>query len=311
MQSCNCISRSYDMTETKTDPSTAPSLKTRVDIECRPASYRTARGGTCVAIICDELAFWRSEATANPDVEILNAVRPSLATTGGMLAAISSPYAKRVELYSTYRRDFGPTGDPSILLAKAASRTMNPSLSQKVIDRAYARDSAVASAEFGGEFRQDLEQFVSREVVEACIDDGVYERGPLREHGYTAFVDPSGGSADSMTLAVSHRERDVAVLAAVRDVKPPFSPEAVVADFAALLKTYRITTVSGDRYGGEWPRERFREHGISYVPAERTRSEIYIAFLPLLNSRKAWLLDDSKLVAQLCGLERRTSRAGY
>jgi hypothetical protein len=67
------------------------SLSTRVDIEVRPASFRTARSGTCCAVIADEVAFWRNENTANPDTEILNAVRPSLATTGGLLACISSP----------------------------------------------------------------------------------------------------------------------------------------------------------------------------------------------------------------------------
>ena len=46
------------------------SLSTRVDVEVRPASFRTSRGGTCVAIVCDEVAFWRSEQTANPDTEI-------------------------------------------------------------------------------------------------------------------------------------------------------------------------------------------------------------------------------------------------
>jgi hypothetical protein len=286
------------------------SLATRVDIEVGPASFRTARSGTCCAVICDEVAFWRSENTANPDTEILNAVRPSLATTGGLLACISSPYARRGELYTTWRRDFGANGDAAILVAKAASRTMNPQLSEKVVARAYERDAAVASAEYGGEFRCDLEAFVSREAVEACIDADVFERAPLADCNYHAFVDPSGGSADSMTLAVAHSEEGVAVLDAIREVKPPFSPEAVVTDFAALLKTYRIGKIRGDRYAGEWPREQFRKHGVEYVPADKTKSEIYLETLPIINSRRVSLLDDTKLIAQLIGLERRTARGG-
>ena len=58
---------------------------------------------------------------------------------------------------------------------------------------------------------------------------------------YSAFVDPSGGSADSMTLAIGHRQDDVAVLDAVRERRPPFSPEDVVADFAALLKSMKLS----------------------------------------------------------------------
>ena len=81
------------------------SLSNSVDIECRPASFRTSRGVSAVTIICDELAFWRSENSANPDKEILDAARPALATTGGMLIAISSPYAKRGELWDAFKRD--------------------------------------------------------------------------------------------------------------------------------------------------------------------------------------------------------------
>ncbi len=45
---------------------------------------------------------------------------------------------------------------------------------------------------------------------------------------------------------------------ATREVHPKFSPDNVCAEFAALLKTYKLSTVVGDRYAGEWPRERFR-----------------------------------------------------
>jgi hypothetical protein len=35
-----------------------------------------------------------------------------------------------------------------------------------------------------------------------------------------------------------------AVIDAIREVRPPFSPEGVVNDFAMLLKSYRVTRVS-------------------------------------------------------------------
>jgi hypothetical protein len=286
------------------------SLSNGVDLECRPASFRTIRGVSAVTIICDELAFWRSENSANPDKEILDAARPALATTGGMLIAISSPYAKRGELWNAFKRDYGPTGDPRILVAKAASRVMNATLPERVVARAYERDAAAASSEYGAEFRNDIEAFVSIEAIENCVSPGVTVRPPLPDVTYFGFTDPSGGSADSMTMAIAHREGDAVVLDYVGERKAPFAPDSVVVEFAAVFAEYRISTIRGDRYAGEWPRERFAVHGINYMPAEMNRSELYLAFLPLLNSGRLDLLDNPRMATQFVGLERRTARSG-
>ena len=113
-----------------------------------------------------------------------------------------------------------------------------------------------------------------------------------------------------MTLAIAHRDKERGVLDALRERKPPFSPDDVVHEFSELLKAYRINRVSGDRYAGEWPREAFRKAGITYEPSERTKSQIYTEALPLLNASRVELLDHPRLIAQLCGLERRTARGG-
>jgi hypothetical protein len=127
---------------------------------------------------------------------------------------------------------------------------------------------------------------------------------------YFGFVDPSGGSSDSMTLGIAHSSKNVAVLDGVWEKKPPFSPEDVVEAFSETLKSYGITSVSGDRYGGLWPAERFRVHGIEYRPSERTRSEIYQEFLALANSRRVRLPFAQRLRIQFKTLERRTNRSG-
>ena len=46
-------------------------LTNRVVIEVHTASFRAVRGYTVVGCIADEIAFWRSEESANPDTEIL------------------------------------------------------------------------------------------------------------------------------------------------------------------------------------------------------------------------------------------------
>ncbi|MEQ9010080.1 hypothetical protein [Algiphilus sp.] len=283
-------------------------LSNRTVIEVHTASYRAVRGYTIACVIADEIAFWRSEDSANPDKEIIQALRPAMATLGGKLLALSSPYAKKGELWQTHKTHFGKAGP--VLVAQAPSRTMNPNLPQKVVDDALARDYDAARAEYLAEFRSDLASFVAREVVDACVAPGRHELPYLREYRYSAFVDPSGGSADSMTLAIGHTEDRTVVVDAIREVRPPFSPESVVQEFADLMHDYRITKVEGDRYGGEWPRERFTVHRITYEPAAKPRSDLYRDLLPLLNAGRIELPDNDRLTTQLCSLERRTSRGG-
>lgn len=305
-----CQQSPYLKTLLERNTSDTISLSTRIDIEVRPANYRTIRGGTAVAAIGDEAAFWVGDTTVNPDTEILNAIRPAMATTGGILAVISSPYARRGEVWTTYRRHYGPDGDPLVLVAKGASRTFNPDLSEKVIARAFERDPASASAEYGAEFRQDLESFVSREAIERCTMPGRHELPAQPGIRYVGFVDASGGSVDSFTLGIGHREGEIAVLDLLREVRPPFSPDDVVAQFSAVLKSYRITSATSDRYALGWVAERFGAHGVKLDQSAAPKSELYGSMLPLLNSGRIELLDNQRMLGQLANLERRTRSGG-
>ena len=285
-------------------------LSNGTTIEVHPVSMRTTRGYTIVAALCDEIAFWPHEDAAEPDYEVLNALRPGMATIpNAMLLCASSPYARRGALWDAHRRHFGKDNAP-ILVWQADTRTMNPCVPQQVIDAATEQDPASAAAEWLAHFRSDVQALLTCEAVQACISFDVRERAPMHGVRYFGFVDPSGGSADSMTLAIGHQEHDIVIVDALREIKPPFSPESVVGEFSALLKSYRVSKITGDRYAGEWPRERFREHGIVYEPAQKPKSDLYRDLLPAINSRKLDLLDDARLLTQLVSLERRTARGG-
>jgi hypothetical protein len=289
-------------------------LTNGVTIEVHTANFRSVRGYTVVGAVLDEIAFWRSEDSANPDHEIVGALRPAMSTiVGAVLVAISSPYARRGILWEQYARHHGKDGD-DVLVWQAETAAMNPSVDRRVIEAAYEADPEAASAEYGAQFRRDLEAFVSREVIDSCTVAGRYELASVTGMRYCGFADPSGGSADSFTVAIAHaEERDaawVAVLDCIREVKPPFSPDAVVSEFAGVLKAYGLAAVEGDRYAGSWPSERFAAHGIVYQPAEKPKSDLYRDALPLLNAGRVELLDLTRLRAQLLGLERRTGRSG-
>ena len=286
-------------------------LTNGVVIEIATASHRVTRGYTVIGAVCDEMAFWRSEDSATPDREILTALRPGMSTvSGAVLVVLSSVYARRGETWRAYRTHYGRDGDP-VLVVKGPTRVFNPTVPQAVIDAAYADDPIAAAAEWGSEFRTDVEGFVGVETIDAVTVAGRYELPPMPGVAYTAFVDAAGGSGrDSMTLAVVHVEGDVAVLDLVREVRPPFSPEAVTTEFADSIRRYGLDVATADRYAGDWPREQFAKHGVTVVACDRSKSELYVDVLPQLNSGKVELLDSERLRHQLLGLERRTGRSG-
>ncbi|MGH7194598.1 MAG: hypothetical protein ACREJM_13860, partial [Candidatus Saccharimonadales bacterium] len=287
-------------------------LVNSVSIEVQTASYRSVRGYTLAAALCDELAFWPTDDAAEPDYAVLDALRPGLGSLpGAMLLCASSPYAQKGALYDAFRRYFGHADAPAPIW-RAPTRTMNPTFSQRQIDAAMERDPAWAKAEYLAEFRTDVASFIQREVVDAAVVPGRYELPPGSEH-YVGFADAAGGSgADSYTAAVAFLDRSTnhAVLAAVREAKPPFSPEATIKEFSGFFKSFGVRRITADRWGGDFPTEAFAKHGVTCTVSERVKSDIYKEFLPLINSGRVELLDNQRLVAQLCGLERYTARGG-
>ena len=289
-------------------------VDTTKDAEAGTAWVKVALFGDSVDELAPRLTkgcqvYVEGRLTLRPWTDGDGKARPAMATIpDALILCFSTPYARRGVLWNAYRQHFGKAGD--VLVWQAPTRAMNPTVSQNIIDSVFEEDPIAAAAEYGAEFRSDVEAFITQEAVDACMVPGRFELPPVAGTQYIAFVDPSGGSQDSMTLGIAHGESDRAVLDLVRERKPPFSPEAVVKEFAEDLKRYNIHEVFGDKYGGEWPRERFLTHGIMYRIADKMKSELYQSALPLLNSGRAELLDHKTLRTQLVGLERRTSRGG-
>jgi hypothetical protein len=291
---------------------TADALRLRngVDVECRPSSFRTIRGATACGVICDELAYFWTDGK-NPDTEILNAARPALLSLGGPILAVSTPYAKRGEVWNAYRNSYRPDPpDPRVVVISATSERMNPLVGRAAIARARGRDPLSAASEFDAVFRSDISGFLDFEVVDGAVDRGVLARPPRAGIAYRSGSDVSGGSHDSTTLAIAHDEDEVAVLDALLEIRPPFNPTSAVEQMAALLGQYGLSSTIGDRYGAGWIPDAFSKAGISYAYAEVDRSQAYLNVLPLFMSGKVKLLDNSKLVQQFVSLERRSTVVG-
>ena len=180
-------------------------LANGISIEIMACSFRSIRGRSLVCAIFDEVAFWRIEG-ADPDREILAAVRPGLITIpNSKLIVVSSPYAKFGVLYEHYRDYYG-TNDPDILVWSSPTVLMNPTIDQGFIDKELIKSPASAESEWLGRFRSDIESYVNREALESVVASGVYEIPYSTNYVYQGFADPSGGARDSYTLGIGHVE---------------------------------------------------------------------------------------------------------
>jgi len=277
----------------------------RAAIEVHTASHRAVRGYTLSAAILDEIAFWHDDGVS-PDAEIVAALRPALATLGGKLIALSSPYARRGVLWNAYKRHYGKAG--RVLVAQAPSRTMNPGLPERVVDDAMKDDAARACAEYLAQFRSDIEAFLSTEIVDSVTRERPLELPFVEGIAYTGFVDPSGGGADEMTLSIGHREGDTTVIDLVMGQRG--NPAKITEEFSEVLKRYGIFKVTGDKYAGAWVVARFEDHGITYQAEAPPRSELYSALGLAARAGQLELPPCGMLGRQLVALERRTSRGG-
>jgi Phage Terminase len=286
-------------------------LRSGIVIAIHSNSFRTVRGRTLLACIFDEIAFWRDETTATPDVETYRAVLPALTTTAGLLIAISTPYRRTGLLHTKYRDHFGHDGD-DVLVVQGATQAFNPALNAGTIAAQRLSDPTAAASEWDAEFRSDVSQFLD----DACIDAAVHHGRPLElppRSGvlYRGYVDPSGGRGASYTLAIGHRQDGSYVIDAIRGTQAKnFDPSEVTAQYAELCKQYRIQTVHGDSFSGEWVTQAWRKCGLTYKHSELSKNAIFLETLPLWTRGLVSLPEHPRLLKELRLLERRSLRSG-
>ena len=149
--------------------------------------------------------------------------------------------------------------------------------------------------------------------VLACVVPGRKRLSPLQDITYRAFVDMSGGSSDDAVLAIGHRQDELAVVDLVEHQGGgvPFDPRLAILKFAARLREYRVSRMTGDRYAGETFRRDFERYGIRYEISRLTKSELYEEMEPRVNAGEVELLDIPKMQEQLLTLVRRGSRIDH
>lgn len=268
---------------------------------------KRVRGRTIICGILDEACHLLDDADRPRAQELLDALRPGMATIpSARLIMISSPYKPDGSIYQIWKDFFGKPG-ADVLVLQGPTKLFNPTIPEKIIARAYERDPNAAGSEWGGQWREAVEAIFRREIMERSVERGVFSRPPIPGIQYKATCDPSGGSADGYVVVISHRNPDGRiVIDNVDEVTPPFDPLVVTERFYSdLVSVYPgISTIFGDRYAGQWPRAQWGKFGVQYEVHKPSTSDLYNHAIGYFNSGQVVLLDDEKSISQFCSLER-------
>lgn len=155
--------------------------------------------------------------------------------------------------------------------------------------------------------------YLSPERVEEATREK-YKRLPYKDGAcYQAFVDMSGGSGDDATLSIAHRDEGRVIVDGVwnQGHRPPFDPRKAIDLFTSILKEYRLSQVTGDRYAGETFRVDFQSRGIAYQVCSVPKSSLYEVLEVELNSGRVSLPDEAQLIQQLLLLVIRAGKIDH
>lgn len=307
-------------------------LSNGLTIRCFPCTKTSLRGYAFPIGVLDELAFFRLEGSVNSDSEIQASIRRGMVGfERPRLVKISTPFAKSGILYDDFRAGWG-VDDPDLLVWKAATLSMNPSANADELERQRRRDPDRFAREYLAEFAEDVGAFLLGDWIDRAI---VKARGTLPPRAgvaYVAAVDPSGGGADAFTLAIGHAERSKVVVDAVQAWRnrEGVTLDETVQEIAVICRRYGISRVVGDKYAGDWPVERFRFAGITYLhplhkPGVLTyewqdrvdssdrymnRSEVYLEAVQFFAGYQIEIPDDPLLIRELRMLQRSARQGG-
>jgi len=163
----------------------------------------TIRGRSVLALIGTETSFWNVDPDADSsDEEVVSAAEAGAAMThGGALVILSSSVHRKKGLMYKRWKELHGNDEAEDICWLAPSRVMNPALPEKVVEKAKQKDPQRANAEFESIWREDISDFVPRDVVDAATDRGVKERPPMPGIEYFGFADPAGSTRYNLDLS--------------------------------------------------------------------------------------------------------------
>jgi hypothetical protein len=287
-----------------------------VIVGCYPATVRSLRGATIVCAICDELAFWMDEDSRNPAGEVLEAIRPAMATVpGARLVMATTPWGKTGIVWDMYK-DRAEHED--LLVFHSSTSSMNPMVPQKFLDREQKRDPEVFKREYLAEFVDSVSGFLAYAEIRACVDEGLARRPYDARQHYIAAVDPSARRNDPFAVVIGHAEEEQVFIDfchawPASTLREGLSTEALLEELGALLREYQVTRAVSDQFSYEVLKGDCRRLGFTLEErpwSAQSKARAFVDFRAKVLTGKLRMVDHNAAIRELVMLEQRMATGG-
>lgn len=289
---------------------------TGMTVRVLPPDPRLVQGFTSPLVWLDEASNFRGEDALSNLQDVLDAVRPSLATVlDSKLVLTSLPGPKAGCLWETWQNRF----DLDALIFKASSVEMNPALARsEEFVKALKRPEYFALY-FSGEFVDAVQTLLPGDLVDACFDLGRPEV-PSGESGgaLSALGCDFAATSDDCAAAICTRtEHDQLVVPWLRSWSVSGGKLHPITTYLGeifdVAKAHNVREGVGDQVALPTAAQFFTERGIPYsrLVTNGVASEAIFDFLrEAVRSGRLHLPDNEKLRAQLKALQERRAN-GY
>jgi len=286
-------------------------------IACFPCNATAPRGFPIPVVIADEIALWSSDKLgANPDVEVLAAVKPAMAQfETPKLVAISSPFGVTGEHYSNVEENLGDDARADVLAVQGATWLWNPAITEEKT-HSLERDAIRHAREYGA---------TPSETEQSAFDladvEGAFALVPSsRERAGKAFVltDASSLRGDAFAYAVGVELADGSIQlkhvdafagAALRDL----DMGDVVEHIAATARRNGARRVFGDQREAAALTSLFRKQGVRFTDfawSASSKDRAVQLLRRLLREKKLILPAHVELRSEMVELQARLQPSG-
>lgn len=286
-------------------------------IACFACNVTAPRGFAMPVVIADEIALWSSDRLgANPDAEVLAAVKPAMAQFAApKLVAISSPFGVTGAHYENVEQNLGDSAAPDVLAVHGPTWIWNPAITEAQTHK-LERDPSRHAREYGAVPAETESSAFDLSDIEAAF--ALAPTAPERQGRAFVLTDASSLRGDGFAYAFGVELADGSVQlkhidafegAALHDL----DMSDVVQSIARQAKPFKARRVFGDQRESASLKVLFGQQGCQFKDfawSARSKDLAVQLLRRMLRERKLILPPHDELRREMVELQARLQPSG-